>query len=318
MTITTLPTRDAADLGAALSNVRAPVANELSAVHVENVKDWIIDLATEVGKTDGSTAGSLRKAINDLGGGAGGLLLDMPIATASLASTASWGRTDANTPAAPAGTQLVDLVADPVLASRNCLRAGVTGGAGEGLWLYKVQNVTLPDEGFVLEVDIADLPDVSVSAARAVIGIAYDDYALGGARSTPRGLFVTLERGSANVYLSAWALASTVYTAEDPAVTDFDSITLHDQTAIDRGGVVLRIEVRRKASVTPAQWLVRCTLKETTGGVPHSSVSGVSSPVTDLDGRALASIGLGGHVDTSAGPAGNAWISVRALRVYRL
>lgn len=67
MTITALPSRAALDLGATLTNARAPVANELSAVNVEKIKDWIISLASEVGKTDGSTAGSLREAIAGLG-----------------------------------------------------------------------------------------------------------------------------------------------------------------------------------------------------------------------------------------------------------
>lgn len=63
MTITALPSRAALDLGAALTNARAPVANELSAVNVEKIKDWIISLASEVGLSDGSTAGSLREAV---------------------------------------------------------------------------------------------------------------------------------------------------------------------------------------------------------------------------------------------------------------
>lgn len=63
MTITALPSRAALDLGAALTNARAPVANELSAVNVEKIKDWIISLASEVGLSDGSTAGSLREAL---------------------------------------------------------------------------------------------------------------------------------------------------------------------------------------------------------------------------------------------------------------
>lgn len=252
------------------------------------------------------------------------LLLDMPIATGSVAAAASWGRTDADTPvvgaspAAPPGTQLVDLVPDPTMASRECLRAGVTGGAGEGLWLYKVEDVTLPAEGFVLEVDVADLADASVTPARGVIALIYDDYDEGGARATPRGLVCTIEMGSGNVYLSAWGMGSSVYTAEDPAVTDFGGGTIHDTAAMQAGGFVYRFEVRRAASETPAEWSIRCEARDPSGTVTHSSVTGVSSPVTDLDGRLLASIGLGGHVDTSAGPAGNAWISVRRLRVWSL
>lgn len=63
-----LPTRGALDLGPTLTNVRAPIANELSAVHVENMKDWIIDLATEIGNPDGSTSGSLWEGIAGGGG----------------------------------------------------------------------------------------------------------------------------------------------------------------------------------------------------------------------------------------------------------
>lgn len=63
-----LPTRGALDLGPTLTNVRAPLVNELSAVHVENMKDWIIDLATEIGNPDGSTSGSLWEGIASGGG----------------------------------------------------------------------------------------------------------------------------------------------------------------------------------------------------------------------------------------------------------
>lgn len=58
-----LPTRGALDLGAALTNVRTPAANELSAVNVERIKDWIIAIATELGLLDGSTPGSVWEAI---------------------------------------------------------------------------------------------------------------------------------------------------------------------------------------------------------------------------------------------------------------
>ncbi len=63
MTITTLPTRGPTDLGEALSDVRAPEENELSAVNVERIKDRIIELASSVGLDDGSTAGSIREAL---------------------------------------------------------------------------------------------------------------------------------------------------------------------------------------------------------------------------------------------------------------
>jgi len=60
MTITTLPTRNPADLGAALYDARTPNANELAAVNVEKIKDRLIEVATEVGLSSGATVGSIN------------------------------------------------------------------------------------------------------------------------------------------------------------------------------------------------------------------------------------------------------------------
>ena len=61
MTITTLPTRNPADLGAALYDARTPNANELAAVNVEKIKDRVIEVATEIGLSSGATAGSINE-----------------------------------------------------------------------------------------------------------------------------------------------------------------------------------------------------------------------------------------------------------------
>lgn len=63
MTITSLPTKTSGDLGTILTNVRTPVVNEFSAVNLEKIKDRIIEIFTEVGLSDGSTAGSVWEAI---------------------------------------------------------------------------------------------------------------------------------------------------------------------------------------------------------------------------------------------------------------
>lgn len=60
MTITTLPTRNPADLGATLYDARTPNANELAAVNVEKIKDRVIEVATEIGLSSGATAGSIN------------------------------------------------------------------------------------------------------------------------------------------------------------------------------------------------------------------------------------------------------------------
>lgn len=67
MAITSQPTRGAADLGAALTNTRAPVANEFSAVNLEKIKDRLIEVFGDVGLTDGTTAGSIWAAIKVAG-----------------------------------------------------------------------------------------------------------------------------------------------------------------------------------------------------------------------------------------------------------
>lgn len=66
MTITSIPSKTPGDLGVVLTNIRAPVANEFSAVNLEKIKDRIIELFQEVGLSDGSTSGSLWNALISL------------------------------------------------------------------------------------------------------------------------------------------------------------------------------------------------------------------------------------------------------------
>lgn len=73
----TLPTKTAADLGEVLANTKAPKTNQLSAVNVEKIKDWIIAFGLELGLTDGSTDGSVWKVLASA-------LLDSDFAGAAL------------------------------------------------------------------------------------------------------------------------------------------------------------------------------------------------------------------------------------------
>lgn len=61
MSYTTLPTRGALDLQPAITDVRAPAANELSADSIEAIKDRIIEIGTAVGIDAGTGASSLRR-----------------------------------------------------------------------------------------------------------------------------------------------------------------------------------------------------------------------------------------------------------------
>lgn len=66
MSLTTLPTRGTSDLGTALTNIRTPEANELSAVNVEAIKDRIIQIGTDLGVDATPAAGSVKARLDDL------------------------------------------------------------------------------------------------------------------------------------------------------------------------------------------------------------------------------------------------------------
>jgi hypothetical protein len=58
---TSLPTRGPADLQAAITDTRAPAANELSADSIEAIKDRLIEIGTALGIDAGTTSGSVRR-----------------------------------------------------------------------------------------------------------------------------------------------------------------------------------------------------------------------------------------------------------------
>lgn len=119
-----IPTRGPLDLGAALTNVRTPVANELSAVHVERIKDRIIELATELGLTDGSTPGSVWEALAAAGGGA------LPVVLVTGPDTEALPETDALvvlTTASGAVTLSLPAPADNPGRRYNVIRVNASG-----------------------------------------------------------------------------------------------------------------------------------------------------------------------------------------------
>lgn len=64
--LTDLPTRATDDLGPALTDERTPETNELSAVHVENLKDRIIEVATDIGIDGSPASGSIKFRLETL------------------------------------------------------------------------------------------------------------------------------------------------------------------------------------------------------------------------------------------------------------
>ncbi len=78
----TLPTKTAGSIGEALTDTRTAVANEWNAVHLERIKNLLIELSTEIGLTDGSTVGSILEAIE----ATDGAVTDDMLAALSLSS----------------------------------------------------------------------------------------------------------------------------------------------------------------------------------------------------------------------------------------
>lgn len=62
----TIPTKTAGSLGEALADTRTPVANELSAVHLERLKSLAIEIATEIGATGAPASGSILDRLDAL------------------------------------------------------------------------------------------------------------------------------------------------------------------------------------------------------------------------------------------------------------
>lgn len=318
MTITAIPTRAPSDLGAALTNARSPQTNELSAVNLEKIKDRVIEIFSEVGLSDGSTAGSVNERLANLEGGAGGQLLfslDVTDTASVISASPSTGRGPANTPTTPTGVSAIATMADPAIPGGTALKVG-GNSTTEGLLLYPIDlgAVTLPAAGYVLEVDVAQLP-TEYTEGSGVIGVAYrtDDL---GSGATPRGFFVEVYRGAGNVNLVTWRLETSDFTRyESIGYTTTGSI--RQASEMGAGGLQIRIEVRRIQAQTPAQWMIRIEAKEAGGSViGYGSFSGVATPAdSDLDGKTFDKIGLGGCMFGATAPA---WIAVRALRVLSL
>lgn len=236
-------------------------------------------------------------------------------ATTDLAATPSWFRNDTDAPATPTGTTTVTNVTDVALpdASPTAQILRLDGVGVQGGFLHEVLvPVALPNEGYIIEVDIADLDDTQYWG---LIGLQYEDYDEGGTLLTPRGLFLALREGAANNTLYSTELASTDYTRQ-VSVADFsNSGSSYTDTGAQNGGWRHVIEVRRNQAQTPAQWMIRDTAYGADGSVVSSVLSGVVNAVTELAGATLTKVGVGVYVNAGASAVS---IDIRRLTIRRL
>lgn len=314
MTITTLPTRDAADLGAALSNVRSPVANEFSAVNLEKIKDWIISLASEVGKTDGSTVGSLREAVDALGAAPGLLFeIDTTVTSGLSATTEVQGKQSPGGPAFAGTITPAGDVSSPWDSATKLLQL-TTSGAMVGIGLRRVLCGTLPTAGFIVDVGIGDLD--ALTSTYLVIAL-YEQRA----GTDARGIGIGIQNGLTQLNVIGFGDDGT----DSPAInTSPLNITSADSwpsgpAAFDRGPARAILEFRKVDASSPERWTLRVTLISI-GGVTSQTYSGIAYPATgwstslDLAGATMSRIGIGAWCTAAEGGA----MSISHLRIYEL
>jgi hypothetical protein len=289
MPLAVLPTRGALDLGPALTNARAPVANELSAVHVERIKDRIIELANEVGLSDGSTAGSLREAIAALEASSTAPLLDVSMtdavtAAAQLGTPAfvrSGGNNTWDPPVSPVPT-LTAGIAVPSYPTDTGLRLTLptttaSGGNISGTWMYPLTGLaSIPTAGVAIEVDIAHQDSGVLFFVAPIARFS------GGSMSS--GMVMQHESAfsqinSYQVYTETGqpfpriAGASSVLNYGFPTTPNFNR-------AINK----VRYEVKADGPQTPARWRISAFASNTAGlGIDQTTAGGASGAANPID-----------------------------------
>lgn len=255
---------------------------------------------------------SLSQLASSSGGGGGDstLLYDMPISTASVSATPRRINTAGggfNNTVAPAAT----VVASRAIPSRNAL--SLTADCGGG-WVWEVQHGIDPSllvDGYILEMELDRVG--GASGFDCVIWPLLDFVSPGG-DDTAAGVMLVTREAAQTIWVHTSTPTSGGFANPSAALVSFSNGWGASPSTGNAAPLNVRVTVRRLASQTPAEWSV---LVETDSGAKWANrVSGVSDPVTGLDGRALSTFGLGvwvnagGHIDVE--------ISVTRFRVFSL
>lgn len=305
-----LPTRGALDLGPALTNIRAPLANELSAVHVENMKDWIIDLATEIGNPDGSTGGSLWAAA------AGGVLLDVSTTDATAAAAQLGTPTFVRR---PGGFTTWDGLGIPTLTAgvsvpsypsqtglQLTLSATIAGG-----WVYPLSGLnSIPTGGVAIEVDIG-----AQDSGIEVLVMPIARFSGGNVTGFSMRHFNNFSQIDSNLVDLAGPAPNTGTVGSAAWNMNFGFPTTPN---LNRSLNKIRYEVVADGPQTPARWRVAGFASNTAAldiSPPNAAgVSGAADAVTAWNGQARPTLGLGIY---RAGSGTGSMVLTR-IQVFRL
>jgi len=242
--------------------------------------------------------------------GASPVLFTLDTTGTTQLGTPSFFRATGDLPASPTGAVVLSSVASASMAGRSAIRMAGTINGG---WAVEVlHGITLPAEGYILDVEIA-----GIGAWISGVLPLMNTYSPGG-QVTPRGIMFGQRLSASNLFSYMLSLATTVYTRPVALTQGFSSSTAAPTAALfQRSSFRYVVEVRRKDAQTPAQWTMRVTVYSD-GSMVSSACSQVTNPLlTSLDGLSFDKVGIFVFSDSGVGATAES-IDVTKFQIRRL
>lgn len=275
-----------------------------------------------VAKIQGRTVASTAPATNDVLGWDGTqwepttpavpvrrILWEMPIDVASV-GTPVYIRTTADTPASPVGTGPTETVVPAVsFIANDALQLAANVGGGY-IWPLN-HGLTLPDEGYALEVWVSDVTELYY------FGLICPCIDFTG--STAEGLIVPIYGNASNTDIYSLAIASSTYARVGAlAASGAGWLSFLNPANLAKGPGKMLLEVRRnRVSASETNW--RITMEcAAPGGNSKTYVenSSVSTATAEIDGNYLLEPALGVWVDYIT--AYDVQLTIEKLRIMTL
>lgn len=308
MPLTELPTKTAGSLGPVKTDNRAYLRpdSELPAVELEQIKTWIIALATELGLSDGSTADSVREAVNAAGGAPNPFTGELLWA---------WNGTDLTQfeatalPHDRAGTD----VSGKNAATEMSLSVVSAGGRLGNLIRITTSSSFLGGGMFPILANEIALPD------RYVVRTAW-----GAQHANVNGGVYLMANPTNGAFRGLLAYRTSTQHLLRAIVDDHPSSAIalgeggtNNAAAISMGGAVtLHTVYRQRTSDDPANWLLQTYAHSPANASPETDASDSTdfSISTDWDGIGMDRIGIGAHHALLTGLASTN--DILDLRIY--
>ncbi len=278
----TIPTKTAGSLGVALTDTRTPSANELSAVHVERIKDLLIEMAGEIN--------TLETVLFEWNG----------VDTTQFGASVAW-KTDLGT--GPAGAPVLSVEPGPAETEwygHNLLRIATTANLAGGYFFPPI--VTLPVR-YTVEMWLAgwtgagDCAPVIVLAALAAAAIG-----------NRRGLTHWLGGGAGG---AANALGLIQAAGEQDGTVFLNNTVPYDTPRLESSLYRFRWEVRRPDGEATAVFGVTGRLDGSSpGDIGHAD--GIGDPQVTWNSATFDKCGPGIY---NAGGAGGATMDILKFRI---